>query len=59
LRIASHPQTDPVDIPFYVTDNTAVTTATGWRPQFSIPDILDDIFAWLRKHHRDVETILM
>jgi CDP-paratose 2-epimerase len=58
LGITSRPDTNPVDIPFYVTDNTAVTAATGWRPRFSMSDILDDIFGWLREHRGEVEAIL-
>jgi len=58
LTITSRPQTNPVDIPFYVTDNTAVTAATGWRPEFSLEEMLDDIFEWLREHWGEVEKIL-
>lgn len=58
LRIASRPETNPVDIPFYVTDNSAVTAATGWHPHLSISDMLDGIFEWLREHRGDVEAVL-
>ena len=55
LVVTSQPQTNPVDIPYYVTDNTAVTAATGWHPRLSLSDILDDIFKWLRDHRDEVE----
>jgi CDP-paratose 2-epimerase len=58
LALVSRPATDPVDIPFYVTDNTAVTAATGWRPRLSVGHILDDVFGWLRNHRGEVELIL-
>jgi CDP-paratose 2-epimerase len=58
LGIISRPETNPVDIPFYVTDNTAVAAATGWRPHLSMSDILDHIFEWLRDHRGEVEAIL-
>jgi CDP-paratose 2-epimerase len=58
LLITSQQETNPVDIPYYVTDNAAVTAATGWCPQFSLTDILDDIFGWLRDHRGEVEAIL-
>ena len=58
LSIAAQPDTNPVDIPYYVTDTTAVTKATGWRPRLSPGEILDDIFEWLRGHRGDVEAIL-
>jgi CDP-paratose 2-epimerase len=58
LAVTSQPETNPVDIPYYVTDNTAVAAATGWRPRFSMSDILDDIFGWLRDHRGEVAAIL-
>jgi CDP-paratose 2-epimerase len=56
--ITSQPETNPVDVPYYVTDNSAATAATGWRPHLSMIDILDEIFAWLREHRRELEAIL-
>jgi CDP-paratose 2-epimerase len=47
-----------VEIPFYVSDNTAVTAATGWRPEVSLEEMLDDIFKWLREHRGEIEAIL-
>jgi CDP-paratose 2-epimerase len=58
LSLNSQPETNPVDIPYYVTDNTAAAAATGWRPRLSMSDILDDIFEWLRDHRGEVEAIL-
>ena len=58
LAVASRPETDPVDIPFYVTDNTAVTAATGWRPEVSLDGVLDDIFDWLTVHRGELEAVL-
>jgi CDP-paratose 2-epimerase len=58
LVVTSQPQTNPVDIPYYVTDNAAVAAATGWRPSLSMSDILDDIFEWLRDNRGEVEAVL-
>jgi CDP-paratose 2-epimerase len=58
MAITSHPETNPVDVPYYVSDNSAVSAATEWRPRLSMGDILDDIFAWLREHRRELEVIL-
>ncbi len=58
LVITSQPETNPVDVPYYVTDHSAVTAATGWRPQISMTAILDDIFGWLREHRRELEVTL-
>jgi CDP-paratose 2-epimerase len=58
ISIAPQPDTSPVDVPYYVTDTSAVTAATGWRPRLSMSDILDEIFVWLREHRRELEVIL-
>ena len=47
LAIGSTPETQPTDIPYYVTDNAKVQTAFGWTPQKTARDIVGDISAWL------------
>jgi len=58
LEIGGDPDTRPADIPWYVTDNTAVTQATGWRPRHDVASILADIHAWLIDHRQALEPIL-
>ena len=58
LLIKSQPETNPVDIPYYVTDNEMVSGATGWRARLSMADMLDDIFGWLRDRRGEIEVIL-
>ncbi len=43
-------ETHPADIPYYVTDNTEVTRKTGWSPQRSVGQILDDLFSWFQTY---------
>jgi CDP-paratose 2-epimerase len=57
LAISSQPETNPVDIPYYVTDNSTVTAATGWSPQRAMSEIVEDIFAWLCQNRRELEVI--
>jgi CDP-paratose 2-epimerase len=45
-------------VPYYVSDNTAITAATGWAPSRSIAVVLDDIFAWLRDQRATLEPLL-
>jgi CDP-paratose 2-epimerase len=59
LKFASHPETHPSDIPYYVTDNGVVTRETGWVPQKSVPDILEEVFRWLRDHRPELEGLLL
>lgn len=51
-------ETAPADVPYYITDNSQVTAATGWTPRRSVGAVLDDIFSWLREHRAMLEPIL-
>lgn len=58
IAIGASPETRAADIPWYITDNRAVTEATGWQPHRHIEEILDEVFAWLDQNRRDLEPIL-
>jgi CDP-paratose 2-epimerase len=58
IQIDADPHTSAADVPYYVTDNTAVSSATGWAPSRSLDTILDDVFAWLREHRTALEPVL-
>ncbi len=58
LDIGRVPDTRDFDIPYYVTDNTAVTAATGWAPTRSVDAVLDDVFEWLRKNRAELAPIV-
>jgi CDP-paratose 2-epimerase len=47
----------PGDIKVYVTDNARVQAATGWRPQRSPRQVLEDIHAWMRDHESFVAPL--
>jgi CDP-paratose 2-epimerase len=57
IPIGSNPQTRPGDIPWYVTDNTDVTSAFGWAPSRSVRDIITDTAAWLTVNPVILDTI--
>lgn len=52
-EIAVTPVTDTrtADVKLYVTDNAAVTQATGWRPTHTPSSILRDTHAWMVDAH--------
>jgi len=58
MAIGSRPDTAAADVPYYVTDNTAVTAASGWSPRRSIDTLLDEVFDWLREHRTVLEPVL-
>lgn len=45
-QIQEDPNTSPVDIPYYVSDNGRIRATLGWKPSKSIDDILGEVFQW-------------
>ena len=57
--ISADPTTNPVDIPWYVTDHTQVTALLDWIPVRSPKQIVTDIAEWIRLNERDLTRILV
>jgi CDP-paratose 2-epimerase len=51
-------ETSPADVPYYVTDNTAITAASGWTPTRTLDVVIDDVFAWLHEQRAALEPLL-
>ncbi len=58
VRIGSIQETRAADVPYYVSDCSQVRAATGWQPEHSVKDILEEIFSWLAENRKDLESIL-
>ena len=58
VPIESVPETSPVDLRIYVTDSRRVENAYGWRPHRTVPQIVDDIVGWVRRHEDDLRPII-
>lgn len=58
IEISSNPDTNPVDVPYYVTDNSLVTAQTGWKPDYTIERSLDEVITWLGENRRELLPIL-
>jgi CDP-paratose 2-epimerase len=58
IEIGVEPEDRPGDIPWYVTDSTKVTEATGWRPQRGVEEILRDIYTWILENRNSLEPVL-
>ena len=57
MEIGAEDATTKVDVPYYVTDNSKVTTSTGWSPKMGIREIATDIFEWLKAEEDTVRPI--
>jgi CDP-paratose 2-epimerase len=58
IAFEPRPETDPADVPYYVSDNREVSAVVGWAPQRPLTQVLDDVFEWLRGF-RDVLVPLL
>lgn len=58
VAMGIQPETRDADIPWYVTDNTRVSAATGWTPKRDVPGLVGDICRWLAEHRTRLEPIL-
>ena len=47
----------PADMPIYITDNTRVTAATGWRPKRTPEQTLRSIYEWITEEMPTVRHI--
>jgi CDP-paratose 2-epimerase len=46
------------DIPIYITDNSYVTTTTGWHPTIGPEAIISSIYEWIRENEGALKPIL-
>jgi CDP-paratose 2-epimerase len=51
-------ETRDADIPYYVSDCSAVTSATGWKPQRNMRKVLEDVWRWLVDNRQQVQSVL-
>ena len=58
LPIGSDLECHASDIPYYVTDHSEVTERTGWKPQKSLPQLLEETRDWLHSHRSILEPIV-
>jgi CDP-paratose 2-epimerase len=58
IEIGRVADTRDADIPYYVSDCSAVTAATGWKPQRNLRTVLEDTWRWLVDHRHQVEPVL-
>src|SRR5262249_45832647 len=57
VHCTSVPATRAGDVRLYVTDNTKIQSASGWRPRRTPAEILADILAWIRAYESDVRFL--
>lgn len=58
ISIDSIAETRTADLRIFITDNTKITTETGWKPKKSVTDIFQDIYFWIKENEEQLESIL-
>ncbi len=58
IPIKSVTENRPADLRIYISDNTAIEAATGWKPEKTAKDIFSDIFHWLKDNEVALKPIL-
>jgi CDP-paratose 2-epimerase len=58
VQIGRIVETRDADIPFYVSDCTAVHKAADWKPQRTLSVVLENVWQWLVDHRNRLKPIL-
>ena len=58
IQILPELQTRTADIKIYITDNTKVTSTTGWSPTKSMKDLVQDTYNWMKENEKSLKQIL-
>jgi CDP-paratose 2-epimerase len=60
-KVVAHaiPETRQADIPWYITNNTKITEATGWKPKRNMLNIVQDTCKWIAANEQDLKKILL
>jgi CDP-paratose 2-epimerase len=58
IEIQKVAENRPADIRIFVTDNSKITAASGWKPTISAQKIIEDVFDWLKANEKSLKEIL-
>jgi CDP-paratose 2-epimerase len=59
IQIDRIAETRAADIKLYVTDNTKVSSLTGWKPEIKPQEIMSEIYDWVKENQLSLKGILM
>jgi CDP-paratose 2-epimerase len=57
VPVSEEPLSSPVDIPLYISDCSRAATTFDWRPQHSVPGIVEDISHWIQENEATLRPI--
>lgn len=58
VKVVSIKETRPGDIRVYISDCRKISKKTGWRPKKNITQTLKEIYSWINKNKKNLESVL-
>ncbi len=58
IPIKSVDEDRPGDIRIYITDNSKVTEKTGWKPEITVDQIIEEISIWIKENSEPLRPLL-
>ncbi|MFN4026033.1 MAG: NAD-dependent epimerase/dehydratase family protein [Flavobacterium sp.] len=58
IKIDEVAETRTADLRIFVTDNSSIESATGWKPKKSVETVFQDIYDWIKANESQLELIL-
>jgi CDP-paratose 2-epimerase len=58
IHIRPAPENRKADVRIYITDNTQITSLTGWQPNYNSAQILEEIYQWIQSNNEQLKPIL-
>ena len=58
IEMGSSLENRPGDLPIYITDNTKITAFSGWQPEISVPQLLQEVHDWFIADESALKPIL-
>ena len=47
------------DIPLYITDNSKIKEASGWKPKKTVKDTVADTYNWMRENEDSIKSVFV
>ena len=58
IEISAVKENRPADLRMYISDNTKLEQATGWKPEKTVKDIFTEIYEWIKANEETLKPIL-
>jgi CDP-paratose 2-epimerase len=58
IEMGSSLENRPGDLPIFITDNTKITEFSDWKPEISVPTLLQEVHDWFKADEASLKSIL-